>query len=169
MTKEKFKVTAEDINKVKLTEDTLNYMPAIHRTATEYGVSLMELLGPNKQEKLVAARVALCRVLHGMHLPIATIARVVGRDRSSVRNLLERKINPTPAFFEKSEVVADAPPREHTAQRYKNSCKRGSKALADAIFATGKTHGPMSDNQQIDALLWSRDGLKNLDATGWMI
>lgn len=158
------------MNEVKLTEDTLNYMPAIYKVATEYNVSLMDLLGPNKQEKLVAARVALCRVLHGMHLPISTIARVIGRDRSSVRNLLERKINPTPASFEKPEVVAaDPPPREHTAQRYKNSCKRGSKALAEAIFATGKTHGPMSERQQIDAMLWCRDGLKNLHATGWMV
>jgi len=158
------------VTEVNLTEDTLNHMPTIVRIAGEYKITIMELLGPNKQEKLVAARVALCRALHGMHLPIATIARVVGRDRSSVRNLLERKTNPTPAFFEKSEVVAaDPPPREHTAQRYKNSCKRGSKALADAIFATGKTHGPMSERQQIDALLWSRDGLKNLHATGWMV
>lgn len=158
------------MNEVNLTEDTLNHMPAIVRIAGEYKVTIMELLGPNKQEKLVAARVALCRLLHGMHLPISTIARVVGRDRSSVRNLLERKTNPTPAFFEKPEVVAaDPPPREHTAQRYKNSCKRGSKALAEAIFATGKTHGPMSERQQIDAMLWCRGGLKNLHATGWMV
>lgn len=157
------------MNDVNLTEDTLNHMPAIVRIAGEYKVTIMELLGPNKQEKLVAARVALCRVLHGTGLPISTIARVVGRDRSSVRNLLERKVNPTPAFFEKTEVVADPPPREHTAQRYKNSCKRGSKALAEAILSTGKTHGPMSERQQIDALLWCRDGLKNLHATGWMV
>lgn len=157
------------MNEVNLTEDTLNHMPAIVRIAGEYKVTIMELLGPNKQEKLVAARVALCRVLHGMGLPISTIARVIGRDRSSVRNLLERKTNPTPAFFEKTEVATDPPPREHTAQRYKNSCKRGSKALAEAIFATGKTHGPMSERQQIDAMLWCRDGLKNLHATGWMI
>ena len=158
------------MTEVKLTEDTLNYMPAIHRVATEYGIGLMDLLGPGKQENLVAARVALCRALHGMHLPISTIARAVGRDRASVRNLLQRKVNPTPAYFAKSEVVAaDPPPREHTAQRYKASCKRGSKALADAIFATGKTHGPMSERQQIDALVWCRDGLKNLHATGWMV
>ena len=138
---------------VNLTEETLNHMPAIVRVAGEYKITIMELLGPSKQEKLVAARVALCRLLHGMHLPIATIARVVGRDRSSVRNLLERRVNPTPVFFERREV-ADPPPREHTAQRYKHACKRGSKALADAIFATGKTHGPMSEKQQIDALIW---------------
>lgn len=156
------------MNEVTLTEDTLNHMPAIVRIAGEYKITIMELLGPGKQEKLVAARTALCRLLHGMHLPIATIARVVGRDRTSVRNLLERKVNPTPVFFEKREV-ADPPPREHTAQRYKHACKRGSKALADAIFATGKTHGPMSEKQQIDAMLWSRDGLKNLHAVGWMV
>lgn len=153
---------------VNLTEDTLNHMPAIVRIAGEYKVTIMELLGPSKQEKLVAARTALCRLLHGAGVPIATVARVVGRDRSSVRNLLERRVNPTPAFFERREV-ADPPPREHTAQRYKHACKRGSKALADAIFATGKTHGPMSEKQQIDALIWCRDGLKNLHATGWMV
>lgn len=153
---------------VNLTEDTLNHMPAIVRIANEYKVTIMELLGPSKQEKLVAARTALCRLLHGAGVPIATVARVVGRDRSSVRNLLERRVNPTPAFFERREV-ADPPPREHTAQRYKHACKRGSKALADAIFATGKTHGPMSEKQQIDALIWCRDGLKNLHATGWMV
>ena len=156
------------VNEVNLTEDTLNHMPAIVRIAGEYKITIMELLGPGKQEKRVAARVALCRLLHGMGLPIATIAKVVGRDRSSVRNLLERRVNPTPVFFEKREV-ADPPPREHTAQRYKYACKRGSQALADAIFATGKTHGPMSERQQIDALLWSRDGMKNLRATGWMV
>lgn len=155
---------------IRLTEDTLNYMPTIVRIAAEYKITIMELLGPGKPEKLVAARVALCRVLHGMHLPISTIAKVVGRDRASVRNLLERKVNPTPAFFEKREaVVADPPPREHTAQRYKHACKRGSKALADAIFATGKTHGPMSERAQMDALIWSRDGRKQLHATGWMV
>lgn len=153
---------------VNLTEDTLNHMPAIVRIAGEYKITIMELLGPSKQEKLVAARTALCRLLHGAGVPIATVARVVGRDRSSVRNLLERRVNPTPAFFERREV-ADPPPREHTAQRYKHACKRGSKALADAIFATGKTHGPMSEKQQIDALIWCRDGLKNLHATGWMV
>lgn len=157
------------MNQINLTEDTLNHMPAIVRIAGEYKVGIMELLGPGKQEKLVAARVALCRLLHGMHLPIATIARVVGRDRTSVRNLLQRRVNPSPVYFEKREVVADPPPREHTAQRYKHACKRGSKALADAIFATGKTHGPMSERQQIDALIWSRDGLKNLHAVGWMV
>lgn len=153
---------------VNLTEDTLNHMPAIVRIAGEYKITIMELLGPSKQEKLVAARTALCRLLHGAGVPIATVARVVGRDRSSVRNLLERRVNPTPAFFERREV-ADPPPREHTAQRYKHACKRGSKALADAIFATGKTHGPMSEKQQIDALIWCRDGMKNLHATGWMV
>ncbi len=153
---------------VNLTEDTLNHMPAIVRIAGEYKITIMELLGPSKQEKLVAARTALCRLLHGAGVPIATVARVVGRDRSSVRNLLERRVNPTPAFFERREV-ADPPPREHTAQRYKHACKRGSKALADAIFASGKTHGPMSEKQQIDALIWCRDGLKNLHATGWMV
>ena len=156
------------MNQINLTEETLNHMPAIVRIAGEYKITIMELLGPSKQEKLVAARVALCRLLHGMHLPIATIARVVGRDRSSVRNLLERRVNPTPVFFERREV-ADPPPREHTAQRYKHACKRGSKALADAIFATGKTHGPMSEKQQIDALIWCRDGLKNLHAVGWLV
>ena len=156
------------MNEVNLTEDTLNHMPAIVRIAGEYNITIMQLLGPSKQEKLVAARTALCRLLHGMHLPIATIARVVGRDRTSVRNLLDRKVNPSPAYFAKREV-ADSPPREHTAQRYKHACKRGSKALADAIFATGKTHGPMSERQQIDALLWCRDGLKNLHAVGWMV
>lgn len=156
------------MNEVNLTEETLNHMPAIVRVAGEYKITIMELLGPSKQEKLVAARTALCRLLHGMPLPIATIARVVGRDRTSVRNLLDRKVNPSPAYFAKREV-ADPPPREHTAQRYKHACKRGSKALADAIFATGKTHGPMSERQQIDALLWCRDGLKNLHAVGWMV
>ncbi len=156
------------MNEVNLTEDTLNHMPAIVRIAGEYKITIMELLGPSKQEKLVAARTALCRLLHGAGVPIATVARVVGRDRSSVRNLLERRVNPTPAFFERREV-ADPPPREHTAQRYKHACKRGSKALADAIFATGKTHGPMSEKQQIDALIWCRDGLKNLHAVGWMV
>jgi hypothetical protein len=156
------------VNEVNLTEDTLNHMPAIVRIAGEYKITIMELLGPSKQEKLVAARTALCRLLHGAGVPIATVARVVGRDRSSVRNLLERRVNPTPAFFERREV-ADPPPREHTAQRYKHACKRGSKALADAIFATGKTHGPMSEKQQIDALIWCRDGLKNLHAVGWMV
>lgn len=157
------------MNEVTLTEDTLNHMPAIVRIAGEYKITIMELLGPGKQEKLVAARTALCRLLHGMHLPIATIARVIGRDRTSVRNLLQRRVNPSPVYFEKREVVADPPPREHTAQRYKHACKRGSKALADAIFATGKTHGPMSERQQIDAMLWCRDGLKNLHAVGWMV
>jgi hypothetical protein len=156
------------VKDVNLTEDTLNHMPAIVRIAGEYKITIMELLGPSKQEKLVAARTALCRLLHGAGVPIATVARVVGRDRSSVRNLLERRVNPTPAFFERREV-ADPPPREHTAQRYKHACKRGSKALADAIFASGKTHGPMSEKQQIDALIWCRDGLKNLHATGWMV
>ena len=156
------------MNQVNLTEDTLNHMPAIVRIAGEYKVGIMELLGPSKAEKLVAARTALCRLLHGMHLPISTIARVIGRDRNSVRNLLQRRVNPSPVYFEKREV-ADPPPREHTAQRYKHNCKRGSKALAEAIFATGKTHGPMSESQQIDALIWCRDGLKNLHATGWMV
>ena len=45
---------------------------------------------------------------------------------------------------------------------------RGCKALADAIFATGKTHGPMTEQQQIKAIIWSRDGMKNLGAVGWM-
>ena len=157
------------MNQVNLTEDTLNHMPAIVRIAGEYKVGIMELLGPSKAEKLVAARTALCRLLHGMHLPIATIARVVGRDRNSVRNLLQRRANPTPAYFAKREDVSEPPPREHTAQRYKHACERGSKALADAIFATGKTHGPMSESQQIDALTWCRDGLKNLHALGWMV
>ena len=157
------------MTEVRLTEDTLNYMPAIHRIATEYGITLMELLGPGRPDKFVAARVALCRTLHGMHLPIATIARVVGRDRASVRHLLARRVNPTPAYFEKREVAAEAMPLEQPVQRYKVGCVRGSKALADAIFATGKTHGPMSERAQIDALIWSRDGLKKLHATGWMV
>lgn len=156
------------MNGVNLTEETLNHMPAIVRIAGEYKITIMELLGPSKAEKLVAARTALCRLLHGKGLHITTIARVVGRDRSSVRNLLERRVNPTPAYFTRREV-ADPPPREHTAQRYKHACKRGSKALADAIFATGKTHGPMSERQQIDAMIWCRDGLKNLHAVGWMV
>lgn len=157
------------MSEIRLTEETLNHMPAIVRIAGEYDISLMDLLGPGKQEKLVAARTALCRLLHGMHLPIATIARVVGRDRTSVRNLLERKVNPTPAYFIQRED-RDAPaPRDLTTKNYKAHCERGSKALAAAIFATGKTHGPMPEQKLIDAMIWSRGANENVHCTGWMV
>jgi hypothetical protein len=157
------------MSEIRLTEETLNHMPAIVRIAGEYNISLMDLLGPGKQEKLVAARVALCRVLHGLPLSISTIAKVIGRDRASVRNLLERKVNPTPAYFVRREVVADAAPRDLTTKNYKAHCERGSKALAAAIFATGKTHGPMPEQKLIDALIWSRGANENVRCTGWMV
>lgn len=43
------------MNQINLTEETLNHMPAIVRVAGEYKITIMELLGPSKQEKLVAA------------------------------------------------------------------------------------------------------------------
>jgi hypothetical protein len=159
------------MSEIRLTEETLNHMPAIVRVAGEYGVTIMDLLGPGKQEKLVAARVALCRVLRQTHLSHSTIGRVIGRDRTTVRDLIGRKLNPTPAYFVTREAVAaaDAPPREHTAQRYKDHCERGSKALAAAIFATGKTHGPMPEQKLIDAMIWSRGADGNVHRTGWMV
>lgn len=159
------------MSEIRLTEETLNHMPAIVRIAGEYGVTIMEILGPSKQEKPVAARVALCRLLRGKDLTNAAIGRVIGRDRSTVGGLLAHKSNPTPAYFVTREAVAaaDAPPREHTAQRYKDHCEMGSKALAAAIFATGKTHGPMSEQKLIDALIWSRGANENVHRTGWMV
>ena len=157
------------MTEVRLTEETLNYMTEIHKVATDYGLTLMELLGATRTEKTIAARVELCRQLFGMKLTISTIARVIGRDRATVRTMLQRKVNLTPAYFERRDVVAEVAPREQPAQRYRANCVRGSKALADAIFATGKTHGPMSEQQQMDAVLWARGGLKKLHATGWMV
>lgn len=157
------------MSEIRLTEDTLNHMPAIVRIAGEYNISLMDLLGPGKQEKLVAARVALCRVLHNIPLSISTIAKVIGRDRASVRNLLERTDNPTPAYFVTREAVADSTPRDLTTKNYKAHCERGSKALAAAIFATGKTHGPMPEQKLIDAMIWSRGANENVHCTGWMV
>lgn len=157
------------MSEIRLTEETLNHMPAIVRIAGEYNISLMDLLGPGKQEKLVAARVALCRVLHSLPLSISTIARVIGRDRASVRNLLERKVNPTPAYFIKREERDEPMPRDPSTNNYKAHCERGSKALAAAIFATGKTHGPMPERKLVDALIWSRGANENVHRTGWMV
>jgi|688.fasta_scaffold34048_2 hypothetical protein len=159
------------MSEIRLTEDTLNHMPTIVRIAGEYGVTIMELLGPGKQEKRVAARVALCRLLRCKELSNAAIGRVIGRDRSTVGSLLAHKSNPTPAYFVRREVVADADaaPRDLTTKNYKAHCERGSKALAAAIFATGKTHGPMPEQKLIDAMIWSRGANENVHCTGWMV
>jgi len=159
------------MSEIRLTEETLNHMPAIVRIAGEYGVTIMEILGPGKQEKRVAARVALCRLLRCKDLSNAAIARVIGRDRSTVGSLLAHKSNPTPAYFIKREVVADSDstPRDLTTKNYKAHCERGSKALAAAIFATGKTHGPMPEQKLIDAMIWSRGANENVHCTGWMV
>lgn len=154
------------MSEIRLTEETLNHMAAISRIAGEYNISLMDLLGPGKQEKIVAARVALCRVLRSVPLSISTIAKVIGRDRASVRNLLERTDNPTPAYFIKRE---EPMPRDPSTNNYKAHCERGSKALAAAIFATGKTHGPMPEQKLIDAMIWSRGANENVHCTGWMV
>lgn len=159
------------MSEIRLTEETLNHMPSIVRIAGEYGVTIMEILGPGKQEKRVAARVALCRLLRCKDLSNAAIARVIGRDRSTVGSLLAHKSNPTPAYFVRREVVADADAavRDLTTKNYKAHCERGSKALAAAIFATGKTHGPMPEQKLIDAMIWSRGANENVHCTGWMV
>jgi hypothetical protein len=157
------------MSEIRLTEETLNHMPSIVRIAGEYGVTIMEILGPSKQEKPVAARVALCRLLRGKDLTNAAIARVIGRDRSTVGSLLAHKSNPTPAYFIQREERDEPAVRDLTTKNYKAHCERGSKALAAAIFATGKTHGPMPEQKLIYALIWSRGANENVHCTGWMV
>lgn len=57
--------------------------------------------------------------------------------------------------------VNKLPDRSDSEIRYHAAMERGSKALLQAIFETGKIHGFMTREQEIEAISWAY----NVDVT----
>lgn len=156
--------------RVHISQDTIEHLDTINEIAHKHNVSLKELLGPGRQERLMVVRVALCETLRAQGLSFAVIGRVIGRDQTSVRGLLRRQaeVAQEPKAPKHHEMHPNPATRDKSARYFKKMCERGSKGLAEAIFWTGKTHSPMSEADQIEAIQWSNGGVSKLIVTGWM-
>lgn len=61
----------------------------------------------------------------------------------------------------KSHKMHPHPTRDPVFHQMMVGAELGSKALARAIFATGKLHGPMTEEQQLEAIRWAYPPKKN--------
>lgn len=146
-------------------EETTTYLQIIAEIADAYEVPVYALRGHSRKAELVDARAAAAQALRGHDLTYVAIGNLLNRDSTSVRQLLRRRLNPPPTG-RKPKALAAAP-RDETERLFNKMCKAGARALARAIFETGKLHGPMSEEAQAEAVKWSNEGPK-LTAIGWM-
>lgn len=136
----------------------------ITRIAREHGITRADLLGPRRTDKLVNARAALAQSLRENGLTYRAIGLGIKRDATSVRGLLRRRVNPP----KKATTKPPAVPSFTEAERvFTEMRKRGSAALLLAIFATGKTHGPITPEQEVEAVRFAQRQRAPLQM-GWM-
>jgi len=64
--------------------DMLTGGPMLGEVAKEYGITIQELRGPNREQPLVEARVAAIKRLYGAGLSVAETGRLVNRDHSTI-------------------------------------------------------------------------------------
>jgi hypothetical protein len=118
------------------------------RVLAERGLTRRDLVGPCRTIKAVNARAAVAQALKEKGLSHRAIGLVIKRDRNSVRHLLGREVQPPGAD---PQVCLTEAERMSAEMR-----RRGSAALLLAIFATGKTHGPVSPERQLAAVEWAQ-------------
>ena len=136
----------------------------ITRIAREHDITRADLLGPRRTNKLVNARAALAQALREAGLTYRAIGLAIKRDATSVRGLLNRRVSPPKKAKTKLPQVAYVTEAERLFTEMR---KRGSAALLMAIFATGKTHGPITPEQEVEAVRLAQRYRKPLQM-GWL-
>ena len=147
--------------------DNVNPIEIIARIADNYGVAVPLLLGHCRKAHLVDARALIAQELRGYGLTYVEIGRALNRDSTSIRQLLRRRVGPSPIAREVKQKAPGVAPRDETARLFNRMCKAGSRELAKAVYATGKLHGPMSEEAVAQAAEWLKQSPKFI-AIGWM-
>ena len=57
----------------------------------------------------------------------------------------------------KPPAINRLPDRSDSPKHYEYGMLQSAKALLQAILESGRVHGPMTDEQQIDAIAWAYD------------
>lgn len=140
------------------------YAALIRKVADKYGVTIMDVMSRNREWAVMDARRDAYAELLTQGLTYDDIGAVFDRNARSVIDLLhsKRKRERTPH----EHYLRSIAQRDEIERQGKVMLERGSKALARAIFATGKLHGPMPEASQCEAVEWSQSGKLDLIRIG---
>ncbi len=134
----------------------LKNMATIVAVAKQFSLSPMELLGDGLDPLVRNAQKTLVSRLLRYGSDKYEVAVLFSRDVSDIEDMItvRRYREPRPDAARKAMNSASTPPSDLLNIR-KRMAEEGSKKLLRALLATGKLHGPMSEEKQIAAVKWA--------------